>query len=273
MRSTHSPIALLSLFLAFCAACGGDDGDGKTFEATVVGADAQTNGDTTNKNDGSSASSDASKDAAAPPNKPPVATYDLAKTLAGTTFDIFVLDNDSDPDGDKLKITEVTQGKLGLIKIASTGRDVSYAPLDSKTTGVDSFTYTINDGNGGTDSATVTVKIDPPPTLKITAPIAAAAHKGPDVQISFAVTGCTFTNPGAAADGCHAHKYLDGKSYADAEGKGFGQYVYAPFSIGPLSPGKHTIELRLIKNDGSDQPFEPLIADSIAFEVTATGAP
>ncbi|HEV8139098.1 MAG TPA: Ig-like domain-containing protein, partial [Pyrinomonadaceae bacterium] len=69
---------------------------------------------------------------------------------------INVLGNDSDPDNDTLTVTGVTQGSQG--SVTNNGTSVSYTP-NPNFFGSDSFTYTISDGNGGTDTATVNVTI------------------------------------------------------------------------------------------------------------------
>ncbi|WP_299157100.1 cadherin-like domain-containing protein, partial [uncultured Christiangramia sp.] len=65
--------------------------------------------------------------------------------------------NDSDPDGDELTVTEVTQPGNGSAVINTDGT-VTYSPNENFN-GTDTFEYTISDGNGGTDTATVTVTI------------------------------------------------------------------------------------------------------------------
>ncbi|MBP48029.1 MAG: hypothetical protein CMH53_08840 [Myxococcales bacterium] len=209
----------------------------------------------------------------APPNQPPIATDDLESGPLGSDFIIFVLDNDSDPDEDVLKVTKVTQGQLGVVSINNGGYSITWSPLQPVKTGVDSFTYTINDGRGGTDTATVTIKLDPPPAIEITSPEEDSKAGTGAVTISFKVTGCNFTGPSSDNKGCHAHKFLDGKEYKDAQGKGFGQYQYKPFSIGKLAPGPHRFKLVLHKNDGTDAAFEPEASDEVKFEVTETTAP
>ncbi|HET7030704.1 MAG TPA: Ig-like domain-containing protein [Candidatus Limnocylindrales bacterium] len=89
----------------------------------------------------------------------PVASDDVA-TLAeddGATS-IDVLANDTDADGDQLHVTAVSQGTKGGVAITGLGTGVAYTP-DPNANGSDSFTYTISDGHGGTDSATVNVTI------------------------------------------------------------------------------------------------------------------
>ena len=69
---------------------------------------------------------------------------------------IAVLTNDTDANGDTLTITAVTQGAHG--SVANNGTSASYTP-NANYFGADSFTYTIDDGNGGTDTATVSVTV------------------------------------------------------------------------------------------------------------------
>jgi uncharacterized repeat protein (TIGR01451 family) len=94
----------------------------------------------------------------APPNTPPTAADDVQSTVAGTPVDVNVLGNDTDPDGDTLTITGSTNGANGTV--SCTASVCTYTP-DPGFTGTDTFTYTISDGNGGTDSAIVTITVDP----------------------------------------------------------------------------------------------------------------
>ncbi|HEY8989362.1 MAG TPA: Ig-like domain-containing protein, partial [Candidatus Limnocylindrales bacterium] len=73
---------------------------------------------------------------------------------------IAVLANDtSAPDsGETLLITSVTQATHGAVAIGAGGTSLTYDPA-GQITGSDSFTYTISDGNGGTDTATVQVVV------------------------------------------------------------------------------------------------------------------
>lgn len=70
-----------------------------------------------------------------------------------------VLSNDSDPEGDSLTITIVTAPANGTATIS--GHAVLYTPNPGYY-GSDSFSYTIEDGYGGTDTANVSVFVDPP---------------------------------------------------------------------------------------------------------------
>ncbi|HEX3145653.1 MAG TPA: Ig-like domain-containing protein, partial [Pyrinomonadaceae bacterium] len=72
---------------------------------------------------------------------------------------ISVLANDTDQDNDTLAITAVTQGAHGLVAITGGGSGLTYTPATDYS-GTDTFTYTISDGHGGSDTASVNVTIN-----------------------------------------------------------------------------------------------------------------
>ena len=83
-------------------------------------------------------------------NDSPVAADDLSATDEDTPVAISVLTNDTDPDGDTLSVTAVTDPPNGTAVINPDGT-ITYTP-DLNYVGTDTFTYTISDGNGGTDT-------------------------------------------------------------------------------------------------------------------------
>ena len=89
----------------------------------------------------------------APPNKTlstaknTAATFDMAKLLAGAT----------DADGDTLTVTAANTTTAGAAVLLEAG-DVKYTP-PTGFTGSDSYTYTIDDGHGGTAVGTVNVTV------------------------------------------------------------------------------------------------------------------
>jgi len=92
------------------------------------------------------------------PNLMPVAKDDTAITDEYTPVVIPVLDNDYDPDiGDTLAVDSVTQGTNGDVEIID-DQHVGYSP-EQGFNGIDEFTYTVSDGNGGTDTANVRVTV------------------------------------------------------------------------------------------------------------------
>ncbi|RBY97082.1 hypothetical protein DQ237_05705 [Blastococcus sp. TF02-8] len=103
----------------------------------------------------------ASPAAAAPVNQAPVAVDDTAKVRNTVSAQaVYPLDNDSDPEADRLTYTAVTSGAKGTVSIDGTYPTwLRYRPLPGATAGTDSFTYTVSDGNGNTATATVTVTL------------------------------------------------------------------------------------------------------------------
>jgi uncharacterized repeat protein (TIGR01451 family) len=91
-------------------------------------------------------------------NTAPVALDDSATTNENSPVTISVLANDSDVDGDSLSVTGASDPANGSVVINLAGT-VTYTP-DTDYFGADSFTYTISDGNGGSDTATVTVTVN-----------------------------------------------------------------------------------------------------------------
>ena len=90
---------------------------------------------------------------------PPDAVDDAANVAEDSGANaIDVLANDTDPNLDPLTIISVTQGTNGSVAITGGGTSVSYSPAPDFF-GSDSFTYTISDGNGGMDTATVSVNV------------------------------------------------------------------------------------------------------------------
>ncbi len=92
-------------------------------------------------------------------NHPPVALNDTVDFWVGTSQISFnVLTNDFDVDGDGMTVVSFTAPTRG--SISNIGNGVfSYQPGASFTNGQDQFTYTIQDGFGGTDTATVLLDV------------------------------------------------------------------------------------------------------------------
>jgi hypothetical protein len=91
-------------------------------------------------------------------NRAPQANADHFGVSGRTPSHLAVLDNDTDPDGDRLVITAVTQPIVnsGTVVIGKNG--ITFTPNYPFL--IDWFTYTISDGRGGTSTATVRL-VDP----------------------------------------------------------------------------------------------------------------
>ncbi len=91
------------------------------------------------------------------PNRAPDARDDAATVARGGSVDVDVLANDTDPDGDPLTISSFTQGTNGDSHAGR--RDTLRYQHNNSATSSDSFQYTITDGRGGQDTATVRISI------------------------------------------------------------------------------------------------------------------
>ncbi|MCG7978895.1 MAG: retention module-containing protein [Candidatus Thiodiazotropha endolucinida] len=125
-------------------------------------------------------------------NAPPIAEDDEAVIDEDTPINISVLGNDRDPSGDPISVVEVTQGVHGSVSIDTVTGNPVYTP-NPNYNGSDSFTYTISDGAGGLDTATVTVAIDPVND----APVASTIRVEPD--------GTTLPDPNSVGAGNYEH--------------------------------------------------------------------
>ncbi|MBL8164872.1 MAG: cadherin-like domain-containing protein, partial [Anaerolineae bacterium] len=99
---------------------------------------------------------------AASPNAAPVANDDNLTTTTNTALDIAyttLLANDTDANGDLLNITNYTLALYGSLTQHVSGWIYTPNPGFS---GQDSFTYTVSDGRGSSDSATVRITVSPP---------------------------------------------------------------------------------------------------------------
>jgi large repetitive protein len=104
-------------------------------------------------------------------NLPPVAVADTAETPQGLAVSIDPLANDSDPDADVLTLTILTEPQHGTLTPPSeAGAGWLYTP-DAGYAGVDSFTYQISDGKGGTATSTVSITVQPVNAAPVLAPV------------------------------------------------------------------------------------------------------
>lgn len=103
-------------------------------------------------------------------NRPPLAGPDLVTTDNTRPLTITasqLLANDSDPDGDPLKISNVNNGQNGTVKLDNQGNVVFTGDANFSLQREGNFTYDLTDGQGHTATATVTVKFtNLPPTAQ-----------------------------------------------------------------------------------------------------------
>lgn len=102
-----------------------------------------------------------------PINSIPLANNDSAMTQANIPIKINVLNNDSDGDGDALSLSIVNGPSSGMAQVNNNGtpndlRDdyIRYTP-NANFVGTDQFIYQVSDDQGGTDTAMVSLTVNP----------------------------------------------------------------------------------------------------------------
>jgi Ca2+-binding RTX toxin-like protein len=99
-----------------------------------------------------------------PVNDDPVANPDTASTLVGIPVTIAVLGNDTDPNGDPLALLGTPVSADGNVTVNPDG-SIEFTP-NSGFVGTTTISYTITDGNGGTDTGEVTVTVNQPDPVR-----------------------------------------------------------------------------------------------------------
>lgn len=92
------------------------------------------------------------------PNTPPIANNDAITIDNNTQTNINVLANDTDDDGDTLTPSLLSDPTHGTATLNPDGT-INYTP-NANFVGIDTFTYMIDDGNGGTDAALVEITVN-----------------------------------------------------------------------------------------------------------------
>ena len=91
-------------------------------------------------------------------NTDPVTADDSASVNEDTSVTVNVIANDSDADGDTLSVSISNAASSGVL-IVNGDNTITYTP-NANYNGSDSFTYSVDDGNGGTSIATVNLTVD-----------------------------------------------------------------------------------------------------------------
>lgn len=92
-----------------------------------------------------------------PVNDAPIAVDDTTNGNEDSTINSNVLDNDSDVEGETLSVSLVSDVSNGILTLNPDG-SFTYTP-DTNFNGVDTFVYEVDDGNGATAQATVTINV------------------------------------------------------------------------------------------------------------------
>ena len=141
----------------------GFTGNGFTSSSTSSGGSTTTRSTTRSSDDPNTATGGAGDDSGFV-NTAPTAKDDTAAGTENEDLTLTVLDNDSDPDGQNLTVS-VTPLRDGLGEVSVVGGNILFKPgtdfddLDAGDQETVTITYSISDGAGGSDSATVSLLI------------------------------------------------------------------------------------------------------------------
>jgi large repetitive protein len=114
-------------------------------------------------------------------NRPPVAVDDAKTASEGVAYVFDPRTNDSDPDGNPITITNVSNGQYGAASVGGGGTSVTYTATAGRV-GTDLITYSISDGTSSV-SAAVTLTIANSPPTPVTDAI--SVNRGANPGITF----------------------------------------------------------------------------------------
>lgn len=112
-------------------------------------------------------------------NNAPVAVNDRVTTFKGQAVVLDLVSNDSDADGDVLS---ASVGSVANGSVAQVGGDLVFTPT-AGFVGETTFTYQLSDGNGGTDTAVVTLVVRDLKDFATEGPDTIFGTAGPDEMI------------------------------------------------------------------------------------------
>ena len=176
-------------------------------------------------------------------NRAPVAVDDAVTTGVDTPVTVDVLANDSDADGDVLTVVNTTVPPNGSAVINPDGT-VTYTP-NTGFTGTDAFDYTIEDGFGGSATATVTITVvaGPPVDLdiaqfKVTKNVRLANIKPIAIQLTVRNNGTEEGDAPATIVGVQndVEVYNETLTVSDAVGNGRTKWDFPPYTPGVDGP-------------------------------------
>ncbi|MGI9360094.1 MAG: Ig-like domain-containing protein, partial [Parasphingorhabdus sp.] len=167
--------------------------------------------------------------------RPPVASDDAATTDEDTPVSGNVLGNDSDPDGDALTVTSFTVAGdptvytagtsaaiagVGTLSLGSDG-GYTFTPVANYNGLVPTVTYTISDGEGGSDTADLVITVDPVTDLR-------AADDSNTTDEDTPVTGTVVTNDSTTSGGDLTYAKTSDPTNGTVVVNSDGTYTYTP---------------------------------------------
>ncbi len=152
-------------------------------------------------------------------NDAPDALDDAVPTGEDEAVAIDVLANDRDVDADTLSITGLSDPAHGTVVLD--GGKINYTPARNYN-GPDSFDYTVSDGNGGTDTATVNISVAPVNDAPV------ARDDAFTTREDTAATGNVLDNDTDIDSSGITAREVDGPSHGTLKLDADGSYTYTP---------------------------------------------
>ncbi|MEO0985240.1 MAG: Ig-like domain-containing protein [Cyanobacteria bacterium J06639_14] len=197
----------------------------------------------------------------------PTAVDDEFTFDANTSAILNVLGNDTDPDDDNLSIASVSKPANGSITI-NANNTLTYTPA-TDFNGIDSFTYQVSDGTGGTDEGLVTLTIGDVDTTPVVEDVTLEVEENTANDTVVGTVTVTNADPDATLT-----------FTLDPENDGDGAFA-VDSTTGEITVADSTlldhetqdsIEFTVLVTDDSDEPLD-LVAEVTATVVDVNEAP
>jgi len=211
-------------------------------------------------------------------NDDPIAVDDADSTAQGSPVTVSVLANDTDPDSsDDLEVTGVTQPTKG--SVTNNAGDLTFDPgsdfddLDAGESATVTFDYTISDGNGGTDTATVTLTVNGAEDPTAASPDSGTTNEETAVSVDvlandndadagdnpLSVASVTQPGAGSVTNGGTGVTFDPG---TDFQGLGSGESATTSFTYTTNTGATQTVTMTVHGvNDGPDAVDDPVSTD------------
>ena len=204
-------------------------------------------------------------------NTAPVAVNDSASTAEGSSVTIPALSNDYDADGDSLSITG-TSGVNGSAQIS--GSNIIFTP-NTGFSGTETFSYSISDGKGGSDTGSVSVSVAAAATNS--APVAwndaATTNQGNSVTIpvlnnDYDADGDTITITGTS--GVNGSAYISGGNIVFTPASSFSGTETFTYTISDGNGGTDSATVTVTVDATSSNSAPVAVYDSVQISSKTT---
>ncbi|MGD1698479.1 tandem-95 repeat protein [Dapis sp. BLCC M229] len=172
-----------------------------------------------------------------PLNNSPIAEDDEFETNEDTAITIDkseLLANDTEPDGEEITITEFAADNIQNGTLEETADSFIYTPNDNFS-GSESFTYTVADSEGLTDTANVTINVTPvadTPNLAVSTPTVSGTDQD---DLPLGITASLVDSSGSETLSIAISGVPDGATLSAGTDQGNGSWVLTPEELANLT--------------------------------------